>query len=196
MAMRDCILYTLSEVDRLAGITPGTARRWLGRTGVSGATFDDLIEILVVGGLRKHRLSFAAIRRIANQCREALRVTRPFTSWAFKNEGKQTLEKIGVRNAWESALEPLLVNMDYQDGRVSAWWPLGRDVGIRVAPGWGFGRSVVASRGIRTDILQERWEAGESIADIARDYGLTPAEVASALRFEMFCVKADTFSWR
>ncbi|ACV58168.1 MULTISPECIES: DUF433 domain-containing protein [Alicyclobacillus] len=54
----------------------------------------------------------------------------------------------------------------------------------------GGGRPVISRQGIRTDVLWERWEAGDSIADIAKDYGITPAEVETVLRFEARYLKA------
>lgn len=47
-----------------------------------------------------------------------------------------------------------------------------------------FGRPTVAGRGIPTDVLFERHQAGDSIAELAEDYGLTTAEVEEAIRYE------------
>ena len=182
--MRDIPLYTLSEVDRLVGVMPGTASRWLRRSRTDGVSFEELIEVLIVSVFRKQGLSYRDIRSMNAECEKTLRIPCPFTSWAFRTCGAQVLMEIKRDFPWKNALEPIFVHLDYDEGRVSAWWPLGRSAGIRIAPEWGFGRPVIARRGIRTDILQERREAGDSIADIAGDYGLTPAEVETALHFE------------
>jgi uncharacterized protein (DUF433 family) len=162
---------------------------------VPGATFFDLIEVVAIGKFREKGFSIAAVRRLVNVCQTVLGVARPLTSLVFKTEGYRVFvenagELIEVlrtpgQTAWNEILEPFLETLDYRADRVATWWPQGRSAGIRVDPAWGWGRPVVARRGVRTDILLEHWEAGESIADIATDYELTPMEVESALRFEL-----------
>ncbi|MDA8204459.1 MAG: DUF433 domain-containing protein [Thermaerobacter sp.] len=78
---------------------------------------------------------------------------------------------------WDEILRPFLDNLDYRRDRVSAWWPQGRQDGIRIDPEWGYGQPVIARRGVRVDILSERWEAGDSIVDIAAHYEVAPEDV-------------------
>lgn len=208
------VLYTFSDVDRLAQVTPGTAKRWLlgytyVRKGVhvtispvtpreasdTGATFLDLIEVVAIGKFKEKGFSLATVRRLVDVCQTFLGVPRPLTSLVFKSEGYRVfIEAAGElvevlrtpgQAAWKQILEPFLENLDYRQDRVATWWPQGRALGIFVDPAWGFGRPVVAGRGIRTDILLEHWEAGESIAEIAADYELMTGDVEAALRFEM-----------
>ncbi len=47
-----------------------------------------------------------------------------------------------------------------------------------------FGRPTVVAHGTPTDILLERHQAGDSIAELADDYGIPAAEVEEAIRFE------------
>jgi uncharacterized protein (DUF433 family) len=47
-----------------------------------------------------------------------------------------------------------------------------------------FGRPTITGHGTPTDMLLERHQAGDSIADLAEDYGLPVAEVEEALRYE------------
>jgi uncharacterized protein (DUF433 family) len=47
------------------------------------------------------------------------------------------------------------------------------------------GRPVVTGTGIRTEILFERFKAGESIIDIYADYMLRPSQIEDAIRFEI-----------
>ena len=47
------------------------------------------------------------------------------------------------------------------------------------------GRPVVANTGVPTSIIAERFEAGESIADLVYDYGLYAEQVETALRHEL-----------
>jgi uncharacterized protein (DUF433 family) len=47
-----------------------------------------------------------------------------------------------------------------------------------------FGRPTVANYGTPTDIILERHQAGESIAELTEDYGIPAADVEEAIRFE------------
>ncbi|MCY0886393.1 MAG: DUF433 domain-containing protein [Firmicutes bacterium] len=209
-------LYSFAEVDRLAGVASGTARRW--RTGYAfgsrdgprigmppvtprpaagqaGASFLDLVEVVAIGRFKQLGFSLRAIRFMVETCQQVLGVERPLTSLRFKQSGSRVfvdhadrLVEVGPKRAqlaWKALLEPFLEDLDYRADRVATWWPEHRRGGVRIDPQWGFGRPVVGARGIRTDILREQWEAGVSMAEIARDYVLDLAEVEAALRFEL-----------
>ena len=47
-----------------------------------------------------------------------------------------------------------------------------------------FGRPVVSGTGIPTAIIAERWKAGESFNDLAKDYGLEREKIEEAIRCE------------
>lgn len=55
---------------------------------------------------------------------------------------------------------------------------------IAIDPGISFGRPVVARLGISTAILAERLDAGESVDDLAADYGLSVPEIEQAVLYE------------
>jgi len=55
---------------------------------------------------------------------------------------------------------------------------------IAIDPGISFGRPVVARLGISTAVLAERIDAGESIDDLAADYGLSLPEIEQAVLYE------------
>ena len=55
---------------------------------------------------------------------------------------------------------------------------------IEIDPKVRFGRPALKGRGLPTDVLFERHQAGDSIADLATDYDITAAEVEEAIRYE------------
>lgn len=55
---------------------------------------------------------------------------------------------------------------------------------IAIDPGISFGRPVVVRVGISTAVLAERLDAGETIDELASDYGLSSAEVEQAVLYE------------
>jgi uncharacterized protein (DUF433 family) len=55
---------------------------------------------------------------------------------------------------------------------------------IAIDPEIGFGRPVVLRAGISTGTIAERVDAGEKVADLAEDYGLSAAEIEEAILYE------------
>jgi uncharacterized protein (DUF433 family) len=209
-------LYTFAEADRLAGVTRGTAQRWLtgyayygargervvqppvtpGPGGAGGVSFTDLVEIVAIGRLKERDFSLTAIRRIVENCQQILGVPRPLTTLRFKTGGREifvdqgaVLLEVGRRKgmrAWERVLRPYLETLDYrEDGAARRWWPLGRHEPILVDPDYGFGLPVVAHSGVRTEIILERFRAGDLDKQIADDFEVSAEEVQRALQFEL-----------
>lgn len=56
---------------------------------------------------------------------------------------------------------------------------------IALTPYVSFGRPVVLRRGISTEAIRSRYDAGESLLHIAEDYQLTPEEVEEAVTYEV-----------
>jgi len=56
---------------------------------------------------------------------------------------------------------------------------------VVIDPAVSFGRPVLAGTGIATAILAERFKAGESLEELAKDYGRGPIDIQEALRCEL-----------
>jgi uncharacterized protein (DUF433 family) len=55
---------------------------------------------------------------------------------------------------------------------------------LTIDPRIAFGRPIIERNAIKTSAIAERFYAGESMADLAEDYGLEVFEVEEALRYE------------
>jgi uncharacterized protein (DUF433 family) len=160
-----------------------------------GVSFLDLVELVAIGGLKDLGFSLRKIRIIVANCQEQLRVSHPLASLAFKTDGRDIFVSRGGRlvdvlrrkgaQAWEEVLDPFLQTLDYQDEFARRWWPLGKDKPILVDPDFGFGLPVIAGSGVRTEIILERFQAGDLPEQIAEDFNLTPVQVERALQFEV-----------
>ena len=150
---------------------------------------------MAIGGLKGHGFTLNQIRRIVEDRQDLLGVPRPLTTLKFKTDGYEIFvnqgdallgldKKKGLR-AWNQILEPFLKDLDYTGAFVSRWWPLGRDKPIVVDPDYGYGLPVVADSGVRTEIILERFQAGDLKEQIAEDFNLDPIEVERALQFEL-----------
>lgn len=163
-----------------------------------GASFHDLIEGAIVARLRAKKLTLTDIARAVTYLREQLGEPRPLVSEALKlrvgggelfwdpGKGQHPIEvaRIPGRLVFRNVLEPFLQDVAYEDELVARWWPAGRSAHVVIDPTRGFGRPIVEGRGVRTDILFEQFEIGESIADIADDFHITEDDVRYAIAYE------------
>ena len=56
---------------------------------------------------------------------------------------------------------------------------------VVIDPRLSAGRPVIAGTGIATEIVAERYKAGESVAELARDYERSGDEIEEAIRCEL-----------
>lgn len=73
-----------------------------------------------------------------------------------------------------------------EDGYADKFFPLIKgheQKTIMLAPAVGFGRPVLARRGIAVQAIAQRFEAGEHMADLAMDYAVTTEEIEDAIRW-------------
>jgi uncharacterized protein (DUF433 family) len=213
-------LYTYADTDRLAGVSRGTAKRWLtgseyvdpsGQHVVrppvtavpeerAAASFLDLVEVIAIGRLKRAGFSLRRIREIVDHSQSFLGVHRPLTTLKFRTDGREIfvdrgeiLLEVGGREstqAWAEFLGPFLEELDYADEIARRWWPLGRGARVVIDPAYGFGFPVVAGSGVRTEIILERFEAGDPNEQIAADFNLDPLDVTRALQFEQKLARA------
>jgi uncharacterized protein (DUF433 family) len=208
-------LYSFAEADRIARVTPNTSRRWLKGYSFwydgehrtmppvtwtsetkDAVTFVDLMEVATIDKLRKKGFSFKQIRKINATARFYLRKPRPLVTETFKvkgrdifvDEGFGILVNVGYEagmQAWDEILDPFLDTVEYEGEIVRRWWPLGKEFAVLVDPDYGFGLPVVEGVGVRTEIIAERYRAGDSTDEIAYDFDVTPKQIGDALQWEM-----------
>jgi len=208
-------LYSYAEADRLAGVGRGTSSRWLkgyrywyapsdlrvmppvteSIKSQEAVSFVDLVEVIVIGGLRKKGFSLRTIRKINEYCQLLLQKTRPLVTETFKVSGRDIFvlasygHLVNVSSqrgmqAWDEVLDPFLETVDYENELARRWWPMGREYPVVVDPEYGFGLPVVSGSGVRTEILAERARAGDTDEEISHDFGLDASQVEAALRYE------------
>jgi len=61
---------------------------------------------------------------------------------------------------------------------------------IVIDPALGFGKPVIAGTGISTAVIASRFNARESVPDLAREYGIEPQQIEEAIRWETRAVAA------
>ncbi len=161
----------------------------------SAVSFADLIEVAAIRGLRNLDFSLPQIREIVESCQSIFGSDRPLLSHRFRADGRDAFVQgddgalVSVlrgkrRTAWDDVLEPFLATVDYQDGWANRWWPGGRSTEVVIDPKFGYGLPVVQGTGVRTEVLIERSEVGDSLEQIAADFGVSIESVRTAIQFE------------
>ncbi|MFN8108328.1 MAG: hypothetical protein U0Y82_00520 [Thermoleophilia bacterium] len=159
-------------------------------------SFENLIEAALIGAWRRRGISLQRIRT-AHQIASAEFGAHPFSRQRVWIGGRDlfaladasdtrgasftTLTQGGQR-ALAPAIEQYLETIDWQSGVASAWRPPEGENVVRLNPRVDFGLPAV--RGVRTEILLQRFLAREHVPEIAADFGLEPFEVEQALRYE------------
>lgn len=161
----------------------------------AGVSFVDLIEIIAIGRFREIGIGVPKVRKIVAAASQTFGVPHPLSMLRFKADARGVFVQEGTllhdvlgnkaQPAWDDILGPLLETLDYQDAVASRWWPLGKARPVLIDPEYGFGLPVVAGSGVRTEIIRERVEAGDSIAQVACDFNLTTDEVEAAIQYEL-----------
>jgi uncharacterized protein (DUF433 family) len=180
-------------------------RRWVGegvvRSPGTGISFLNILELHILKGLRRQfGLPLQRIRRALEEYSETEYSDHPFLDprletdgiHLFLHEGDEYLnlnrprqrgipqilstylQRIDRLSNSEFQFFPFIVGEDAQEPRT-----------IQMSPNIAFGRPVLAKTGIATDVIAGRFRARDSIADLAEEYGVSPALIEDAVRWEL-----------
>ena len=166
-------------------------------------SFVNLCELHVLAAIRRlHNVKLGAVRTAVEFVRDELKVDRPLASAKFMTNGidlfvDQAGELLAVslkgQRALREGFERQLsrIEFDRRTDMPIALFPFTRSSDDEKAPRTvlvdatrSFGRPLLAGAGVRTEVIEQRFRAGDSIADMALDYGVEAVDIEEALRFE------------
>ncbi len=151
-----------------------------------------LIEVAVVAAFREAGLALERIRIAREYVHKTLQSEYPFAEYRFKKEGKRLLldyEQVegkggrgkfldatqGGQLVWEQFVNPRLQEFVYDDGGVAIRWRVaGPKSPVIIDPRVSFGAPTID--GVPTWVIKGRWEAGESIPEIASDFAIRSSQ--------------------
>lgn len=186
----------------------GTATRFASVIGPADPknrllSFSNLCEVHILGAItRKHRVPLQRVRKALTYVRERLHSDRPLLDKQFQTNGldlflEQWGQLVNVSRSGQTALrgefEQALARVERdQKGSPIRLFPFtrlpGRTPGqpsvVAIDPRIAFGRPVVARARVATEVIADRFGAGDSPAEMAKDYGVGEEDILEALRYE------------
>jgi uncharacterized protein (DUF433 family) len=164
-------------------------------------SFINLVEAFVLAGIRReHEIPLPKVRKAVDYLRRTFNTTRPLAHEQFETDGIDLfVEKMGsligatqegqiqVRDIIRDRLERVHRDPKGVPEKI-VLFPARREktesADVVIDPRLSFGRPVLDRFGVRTAILAERFDAGDDIDVLAREYSAPPEAIQNAIRCE------------
>lgn len=169
-------------------------------------SFLNLVEIHVLDAIRrKHNIPLEKVRIAVNYLAKHFPSPHPLADQDFVTDGMNLFvtkfsQLINISQAGQLAMQEILQAHLHRIERDTRGLPIRlypftrkRDSAepgaepraVVIDPHVSFGRPVLVGTGIPTSVIAERYKAGESMDDLADDYGRTRLEIEEAIRCEL-----------
>jgi uncharacterized protein (DUF433 family) len=165
-------------------------------------SFINLVEAHVLDAIRRqHEIPLKKIRLAVNYLRKNLGSSHPLADQRMETDGRDLfIQKFGqlinISQEGQLAMKHLLeahlerIERDVS-GAVLRLYPFTRKREsfepkfVVMDPLVSFGRPVLAGTGVPTAVIADRYKAGESVDQLANDYGRERPEIEEAIRCEL-----------
>ena len=216
---RSVPVYSVNEVAHHLRLPASTVRAWVRSRGGpspfervivpddgkgSLLSFQNLVEIHVLSSLRGYEIPLPRIREAIGFMRKQFATDHPLADIQLLADGTDIFAHmldafIAVTRGGQVALKPVIekylhrIERD-EKGLLLRLYPFldakrsGRLIAID--PHRKFGRPYLVDAGVETSVIVSRHRAGESVAELARDFNTTKASIEGALLFENAAKKA------
>lgn len=164
-------------------------------------SFINLVEAFVLAGIRReHEIPLPKVRKAVDYLHRTFSSKRPLADEQFQTDGIDLfVEKMGslIGATQEGQIQMREIIRDrlkrvHRDPKgvpeKIVLFPAPRDkagsADVVIDPRLSFGRPVLDRLGVRTAILAERFDAGDDIDVLAREYAAPPEAIQNAIRCE------------
>jgi uncharacterized protein (DUF433 family) len=168
-------------------------------------SFVNLVEAVALAGFREAGVSMQKVRRALEYASLSLGLTHLLANerlltdgidlfWEYQDRRPdEELHLVNMSRGGQKAFPPTVMQylreMEWGEDRfASRWWPGAATAGEGVVvldPRRAFGTPIIAATGVRTEDVFDRFSAGESLEELADDYGLTFGQIEAAIRTEV-----------
>lgn len=165
-------------------------------------SFNNLVEVHILDAIRRnHKIQMYKIRDALKYIEKNFKSKHPLIEQKFETDGLNLFvsefgKMINITQAGQLAMRELLsahlqrIEHD-EKGLAVKLYPFTRKRNsdepkiIVIDPYVSFGRPIVAKSGIATNIIAERYKAGESMDQLADDYNCERFQIEEAIRCEL-----------
>jgi uncharacterized protein (DUF433 family) len=165
-------------------------------------SFANLCELHVLSAIRRrHKVPLPKVRDSVEYLRSQLGADRPLIERDFRTNGidlfvEHASQLLNVSQKGQEALrgdfELALARIERDhSGTPIRLFPFSRPSSgfeqpksVVIDPRLSFGRPVLANAAVPTEVIFDRFQAGDSMGEMAKDYGVDEKEIEEALRFE------------
>lgn len=159
-------------------------------------SFYTLVELFTLASLRGLGVSLRVIRQARSELAERDNTSHPFALEGLLTDRKKLLFDLGEKallelgaggqTSFEEIIAPFCIRLDFDATTRMAcrYHPLGKDKPIIVDPARAFGRPIVVGTNIATENVAALIRGGETVEDVASDFGLAPEVVSEVWSFE------------
>ncbi|WP_375450811.1 DUF433 domain-containing protein [uncultured Devosia sp.] len=212
--------YTVAEARKLSGVPTTRINRWLrGRArhhhdkivhdeplwaaqlpsfeGRLYLGFRDLIELRMVEAFRRQKISLPYLRKVVQAARDIIGDTHPFSTSAFKTDGRRLyfevisktdeprlIEVLSGQHVFHSIVSVGLKDVWFADGVASLWLPEAGNGEVVIDPARSFGAPVLRRYGVPTITIFEAVLGGRSVTQVSADFEIDQKSVRAAMAFE------------
>jgi uncharacterized protein (DUF433 family) len=170
-------------------------------------SFINLVEAHVLAAIRrKHRVDMPSVRRTIAFLKKEFGSPHPLADHKFETDGVDLFishygDFISVSQGGQLAVRDLLKAHLRRIDRDDKGFPLrlypftrvdenDQPKNVVIDPFISFGKAVITGTGVSTDIVAERFKAGESADELANDYGCGREKIEEAIRCELSLAEA------
>ena len=166
-------------------------------------SFENLVEAHVLDAIRRvHGVTFWRVRKAVEYLKTKLASKHPLAEQKFATDGVDLFVEVfgrlvNVSREGQLAIRDLIqayLQRIERDpiGAPVRLYPFTRERKpdepkiIVIDPSISFGRPVLVGTGIATTIIAQRYKAGESVEELAEDYGRSRSDIEEAIRSELW----------
>jgi uncharacterized protein (DUF433 family) len=176
-------------------------------------SFVNLVELHVLDALRfKHKVPLRKVRRAIDYLKSHHQTRHPLVDQWFQTDGVDLFvehygELVNVSQHGQLAMKEILAAFLHRIERDPQGVPIRlypflfkrqsevleiekEPRRVVINPLVSFGRPVLVGTGIPTEVIADRFQAGDSIVDLAFDYDRETQEIEDVIRYEQACRQA------
>lgn len=161
-------------------------------------SFLKLIEIVVAAQFRKaEHVSFQTVRRAYENAQRLWDLEYPFAHLRLealgghivrilrRGEPETSYQAVDQPSQWTlpGLVRETIDQLDYEKDLAARWHPVGKRIPIVVDPRISAGLPVIEGRGITIQVVHKRFNAGQRIEFIAKDFELDNSVVEEVVRY-------------